>query len=194
MFFDNGLPVDALTAQALYTGILTDTGQFRFHSTSRRCFVLAGELVARGAQPSVAGYELYERETEGKLRLLQHFLASLRLECDGERVHRQACDRDLRGHRNNAGGHRGPGRLRAQHRRRGDRRADRRAAGRNREGQPPREGAGLSASTWSRRSSTAAGMPARPGLNLKSGAENFYSRLVAALADRLDAVEAGEKV
>jgi phosphoesterase RecJ-like protein len=83
VFFDNDLPVDAQTAQGLYTGILTDTGQFRFSSTSRRCFVLAGELVARGASPSEAGYELYERETLGKLRLLQHFLASLQFECGG---------------------------------------------------------------------------------------------------------------
>src|SRR5581483_4059580 len=75
LIFDRGLPVDARTAQALYTGILTDTGQFRFSSTSRRCFVLAGELVARGAEPTEAGYELYERETEGKMRLLQHYLA-----------------------------------------------------------------------------------------------------------------------
>jgi phosphoesterase RecJ-like protein len=57
VFFDNGLPVDAQSAQALYTGLLTDTGQFRFNSTSRRCFVIAGELVARGARPSEAGYE-----------------------------------------------------------------------------------------------------------------------------------------
>lgn len=83
MLLDNQLPVDARSAQALYAGILTDTGQFRFASTSRRCFVLAGELVARGASPAEAGYELYERETEGKLRLLQRFLASLRLECRG---------------------------------------------------------------------------------------------------------------
>lgn len=83
VFFDNDLPVDAQSAQALYTGILTDTGQFRFNSTSRRCFVLAGELVGRGANPSEAGYELYERETEGKMKLLQHFLASLKLECGG---------------------------------------------------------------------------------------------------------------
>lgn len=83
MLFDNGVPIDAQSAQALYAGILTDTGQFRFNSTSRRCFVLAGELVARGASPAEAGYELYERETEGKLRLLQRFLASLRIECGG---------------------------------------------------------------------------------------------------------------
>ena len=80
---DHGLTVDPTTAQALYAGILTDTGQFRFASTSRRCFVLAGELVARGAAPAVAGDELYERESPGKLRLLQEFLASLRMECGG---------------------------------------------------------------------------------------------------------------
>jgi phosphoesterase RecJ-like protein len=67
----------------LYTGIVTDTGQFRFPATSHRCFLLAGELVERGASPAVVGYELYERETTGKLQLLQRFLASLRVECDG---------------------------------------------------------------------------------------------------------------
>jgi phosphoesterase RecJ-like protein len=81
--FDFGFTVDAVTAQALYAGILTDTGQFRFASTSRRCFVLAGELVARGAAPAVAGRELYERESSGRMQLLQRFLGSLRMECGG---------------------------------------------------------------------------------------------------------------
>lgn len=83
MFFDNDLPVDSQAAQALYTGILTDTGQFRFTSTSRRTFLLAAELMARGAKPTEAGFELYERETTGKLQLLQRFLSSLTLELDG---------------------------------------------------------------------------------------------------------------
>jgi phosphoesterase RecJ-like protein len=83
LFFDNDLPVDSQAAQGLYTGILTDTGQFRFTSTTRRTFLLAAELMARGAKPTEAGFELYERETTGKLRLLQHFLASLRVECEG---------------------------------------------------------------------------------------------------------------
>lgn len=83
LFFDAGLPVDDVTAQALYTGIMTDTGQFRFASTSQRVFRLAADLMARGADPAEAGFQLYENETPGKLRLLQHFLASLKLECDG---------------------------------------------------------------------------------------------------------------
>jgi phosphoesterase RecJ-like protein len=83
MLLDNGLPIDAATAQGLYVGILTDTGQFRFNSTSRRTFLLAAELRTRGADPAKAGYELYERETAGTLQLLQRFLASLRFEAGG---------------------------------------------------------------------------------------------------------------
>ena len=83
VFLDNGLAIDAQSAQALFTGIMTDTGQFRFGSASARCFTLAGELVARGARPERAGQELFERESFGKLRLLQHYLSTLRLECGG---------------------------------------------------------------------------------------------------------------
>jgi bifunctional oligoribonuclease and PAP phosphatase NrnA len=83
LFLDAGVPVDTATAAALFAGILTDTGQFRYNSTSQRSFDLAGELVARGASPSEAGYELYERESAGKLRLLQNFLATLAMECGG---------------------------------------------------------------------------------------------------------------
>ncbi len=83
LFLDAGIEIDATSAQALYTGIMTDTGQFRFASTTKRVFTIAGELLERGAEPARAGLELYERESLGKLKLLQHFISSLRLECDG---------------------------------------------------------------------------------------------------------------
>jgi phosphoesterase RecJ-like protein len=83
LFFDAGLPVDATSAQALYTGIMTDTGQFRFPSTSHRVFRLCAELVACGANPAQAGMELFERESSGKLKLLQNYISSLKLECGG---------------------------------------------------------------------------------------------------------------
>ena len=83
MFVDLGYPMDALAAQALYTGILTDTGQFVFPSTTRRTFLLAAELLTHGAHPSDAGFELYERETIGKWRLVEAFLKSLKMECEG---------------------------------------------------------------------------------------------------------------
>lgn len=81
--FDLALPVDPVTAKALYAGIVTDTGQFRHASTTARVFELVGRLIACGAEPVEAGYHIYERESFGRMKLLQHFLSSLRLECEG---------------------------------------------------------------------------------------------------------------
>ncbi|MBI2813377.1 MAG: bifunctional oligoribonuclease/PAP phosphatase NrnA [Opitutae bacterium] len=83
LFIDADIVFDAVTAQALYTGIMTDTGQFRFSSTSYRVFRLCAELVGRGASPALAGQELFERESWGKLKLLEYYLGSLKLECNG---------------------------------------------------------------------------------------------------------------
>ncbi|HVZ65505.1 MAG TPA: bifunctional oligoribonuclease/PAP phosphatase NrnA [Lacunisphaera sp.] len=83
LFLDADITFDATTAQALYTGIMTDTGQFRFPSTSYRVFRLCAELVGRGANPAQAGLELFERESSGKLKLLQHYISSLKFECGG---------------------------------------------------------------------------------------------------------------
>jgi bifunctional oligoribonuclease and PAP phosphatase NrnA len=80
---DAGLALDAPTAMGLYTGIATDTGQFRFAATTERTFRLAAALVAAGAAPARMGFELYEQETFGKLQLLQRFLASLRTFAEG---------------------------------------------------------------------------------------------------------------
>ena len=82
-FFDNNLPVDAVTAQALYLGIATDTGQFRYPSTTPQVFQLCGQLMTCGADPGAAAHLLYERESLGKTRLLQVFLNSLRSELNG---------------------------------------------------------------------------------------------------------------
>lgn len=83
LFLDHDWPIDPITAQALYVGIATDTGQFRFGSTTQRVFDLAAALVARGADPARAGHELYERENPGRMQLLQRFIASFEQVLDG---------------------------------------------------------------------------------------------------------------
>jgi phosphoesterase RecJ-like protein len=83
MILDNGLPMDAPAAQALYVGIATDTGQFRFSSTTRDTFEICCHLMEKGADPAAAAMELYERESPAKLALLQRFLASFRYLCGG---------------------------------------------------------------------------------------------------------------
>ena len=189
---DHDLPIDAQAAQGLYTGILTDTGQFRFNSTSQRCFVLAGELVARGAKPAEAGFELYERETEGKLRLLQHFLASLKLECGG-----RVCIGTLPAGIFETTGSNGEdteglvdyarsiegvdiGAL-IELRPDGSVKASLRS-------KDPAYRMDLAAARFN-----GGGHACAAGLNLKSNTENFYARLVGVLAERLAAVGATRK-
>lgn len=192
LFFDNHLAVDATMAKALYTGLLTDTGQFRFPSTSRRCFVLAGELVARGADPTEAGTNLYERESLGKMRLLQQFLASLKLECGG-----RVCigvlapdifettgstSEDTEGLVDYARSIEGVdvGALIEQ-------RADGSVKASLR-GKDPAFRVDLVAAKFN-----GGGHACAAGLNLKADTENFYSRLVAAFADRIALADAAQK-
>lgn len=82
IFVDNDYPMDAITAQALYIGIATDTGQFRFGATTKRTFDLCRVLMDHGADPAAAALELYEKESPAKLALLQRFLASFEYLCD----------------------------------------------------------------------------------------------------------------
>ncbi len=83
LFLDCGIEIDLGCAVALYTGILTDTGQFRFNSTTRLTFELASELLSRGVVPADVAYHVYERESLGKIKLLQRFLSTLTMECGG---------------------------------------------------------------------------------------------------------------
>ncbi len=85
LFLDLDLEIDAVAAQALYVGIVTDTGQFRFASTTPTTFEIACQLCGKGAEPAKAAFDLYENESFNKLGLLQHFLASLELHF-GDRV------------------------------------------------------------------------------------------------------------
>jgi phosphoesterase RecJ-like protein len=62
--------MDAVAAQALYVGIATDTGQFRFSSTTCETFEICCHLMERGADPASAAMELYERESPGQARPL----------------------------------------------------------------------------------------------------------------------------
>ncbi|MGB0263668.1 MAG: DHH family phosphoesterase [Opitutales bacterium] len=81
-YLDNDYGFDPYIAQNLYVGIATDTGQFRFPSTTPATFEIARQLCEHGAHPSEAAFELYENESFAKIKLLQSFLASLQMEFD----------------------------------------------------------------------------------------------------------------
>ncbi len=84
-FLDNEMSIDSVTAEALYLGICTDTGQFCYSGTNASVFEVCRRLCEAGANPSSVAHELYEREKPGRIQLLQKFLASFRMEF-GDRV------------------------------------------------------------------------------------------------------------
>jgi len=83
LFLSLGYEPDATTANALYVGIATDTGQFRFPSTSTRTFQICCHLCEFGAEPAKVATILYEKESLGRMQLLESFLATLKLSING---------------------------------------------------------------------------------------------------------------
>jgi phosphoesterase RecJ-like protein len=78
-----GYRPDREAAEALYVGIATDTGFFRFNSTSPQAHRIAAELLDQGVSPARCYQEIYERNSEAYTRLLGHALSDLRLDGDG---------------------------------------------------------------------------------------------------------------
>lgn len=74
---------DRATAEALYVGIATDTGVFRFNSTTPRAHEIAAEMLRAGVEPARCYQEIYERNSPAFTRLLGRALSGLRLDAQG---------------------------------------------------------------------------------------------------------------
>ncbi|RJP81219.1 MAG: bifunctional oligoribonuclease/PAP phosphatase NrnA [Candidatus Zixiibacteriota bacterium] len=77
------LPLSPSLAQALYTGLLTDTGGFRFSNTSDKTFTVAARLAALGVRPEVAAEAVFCTNSVDSVRLLGQALISLELSAGG---------------------------------------------------------------------------------------------------------------
>ena len=62
-------------ANCLYTGIMTDTGSFRFDSTTASTHRIIAELIESGAQKTFIHEQVYDTHSEGRMKLLGHCLA-----------------------------------------------------------------------------------------------------------------------
>lgn len=67
--------IDPNIADCLYAGIMTDTGGFRHPNTTSKVFEVAGDLVARGANPSKISKLIYDTNSLERLRLLGYVLS-----------------------------------------------------------------------------------------------------------------------
>lgn len=71
---DSKKVIDKKTANCLYTGIMTDTGSFRFSSTTQKTFQVAASLIEAGAQNAVIYANVYDDYTQHRLKLLGYCL------------------------------------------------------------------------------------------------------------------------
>ena len=132
----HGLGVESTQAiaDALYVGLVTDTGRFMYENTGPRAHEMAAELIAGGVDAHAIYRRLYEGIPQGKLELLARGLTNVE-RFDGGLLTLDAPDARrlpaLRRRRELLRGRRRPSALGRGHR---GRRARARAAGRGRVG------------------------------------------------------------
>jgi phosphoesterase RecJ-like protein len=78
-----GQTVSEKAAYALFTAIVTDTGSFRYESTSAHTFDVARQLVNLGVRPGEVSKNLYDNFTVERLQLMQMVLATMEVRNDG---------------------------------------------------------------------------------------------------------------
>ena len=75
---EQALRINPLAAKSLYTGMITDSGRFRYDSTSSRTFQLASHLMAQGIDTTSLFRGLYADSLESK-QLKAQFIQKIRL-------------------------------------------------------------------------------------------------------------------
>lgn len=68
--------LDKNAADCLYTGIMTDTGSFRFSSTSANTHIAAAALMDKGVEPSLIFERVENSNSENRLKLLGYTLSN----------------------------------------------------------------------------------------------------------------------
>lgn len=76
--------IDCAMATAIYTGILTDTGSFRFSNTNRSAFAVCEEMIRCGADPYQVAKQVYGTYSLGRIKLLNLALDSLEISPNGK--------------------------------------------------------------------------------------------------------------
>jgi phosphoesterase RecJ-like protein len=70
---------DALAAEALYVGLSTDTGNFRYSNTDARAHRMAADLVDLGVAPEVTTARVHSSAPAGRLRFFGEVLGALEM-------------------------------------------------------------------------------------------------------------------
>ena len=80
-FMDVKLDVEA--GEALYTGIVTDTGNFQYTNTTKKTHIIAAELIELGIDKKNINITLYQSQRLQKLKLHAMIMDNMQIFCDG---------------------------------------------------------------------------------------------------------------
>ena len=79
-----GVQMDSRLAEAVYVGVSTDTGCFRFSNTNAHTFAVAAKCAQGGARIYDLNQELFETNTLGRLRMQAWIVDHMQMLGDGE--------------------------------------------------------------------------------------------------------------
>ncbi len=77
-------PIDKAIATSIYTGILTDTGSFRFSNTNQAAFAISQEMVRYGVEPYNVAKHVFGTYSLGRIKLLNLALDSIEISDNGK--------------------------------------------------------------------------------------------------------------
>ncbi|MBS7369851.1 MAG: bifunctional oligoribonuclease/PAP phosphatase NrnA [Oscillospiraceae bacterium] len=73
-----GTNITVPIANALYTGMATDTGCFKYSNTTPQTHIYAARLIELGAQIAPINYAMFDMKTQGRLKLEQMVLSGIK--------------------------------------------------------------------------------------------------------------------
>jgi bifunctional oligoribonuclease and PAP phosphatase NrnA len=87
--------ITPFVATALYAGIMTDTGSFRYPRTNEKTFLICADLIKKGVDPVYIYDKAYCNIAPGKVQLLSRFINSFSFHFDGEVVIGRVTQKDF---------------------------------------------------------------------------------------------------
>ncbi len=82
LFLEIGANITPDIATCLLTGIVTDTGSFRFRNTTPDALSLSAILLEHGGDINLISEEIFQSKPLSSVRLLGHALETMKLDCD----------------------------------------------------------------------------------------------------------------
>lgn len=76
------IEIDAKMAECLYVALITDTGNFRYESTSEETFAMAADLLKAGVKTHELTTKIYDNKTVASLRINSLALTNLEISSD----------------------------------------------------------------------------------------------------------------